>query len=114
MKITSKGHTVTFEQDDFEDIYDIACYGGIAYWCLAADINEDGDVAHFTDMEDDNKEYTVTKDKMEEVYGKILDGEYRMADYIREYFRSGDLGDIDSTAADVIVQICCFGEIVYG
>jgi hypothetical protein len=34
--------------------------------------------------------------------------------YIYRAVVNNDSGDIDSTAADVIVQAACFGEIVYG
>jgi hypothetical protein len=112
LKIESKGHTVTFEGDDWEDIVDIAGYG-INYWCSRAVVNDLNYSYTVTEAETGDV-YTIWKVQMEEVYGEILDGEYSIAPYIREYFRSGDVGDIDATAGDVLVQICCFGKIVYG
>ncbi len=102
------------EGTDFEDIVDAAGYG-IHYWCDRAIVGEDYYKVHDAEEDDINcANYTVTPRMIEETWGKILDGEYNMAPYIRDYFRSGDVGDIDATAGDVLIQICCFGEIVYG
>jgi hypothetical protein len=112
VKIVSKGHTVTLEGTDFEDIIDAAGYG-INYWCNKAlvDIKES---TYTVTEEESGDEFVVTPYQIEKTWGEILDGEHSIANYIRDYFRSGDVGDIDATAGDVLIQICCFGEIVYG
>jgi len=111
------------------DILDTAGYG-INYWADAATIDRKAKTytIHEQEPQDDDGEgvYTVTFDKLHETYWRIVAGEFSMGGQVRSYFVKAaldgaanddddiDAGHIDSEAADVLVQIAAFGEIVYG
>lgn len=109
MKITSKGHTVELTDQEFYDIVETAGYG-IGYWCRHA-VVKDGCEYVVEDTEGDGTNHTVTKAGMERVMAAMLDGDIKIGDYIVGYIRQDE---IDSEAADAIVQACCFDEVRYG
>ncbi len=101
--------------ENFIDIIDTACYGAIEYWAEEVEYAagklsvscEEGAEVHEIEMAD-----------MEKAIAKIMEGKVSISDSIRadvtSAIREDDYGYIDSYAADAIVQIACFGEIVYG
>jgi predicted MarR family transcription regulator len=101
--------------ENFIDIIDTACYGAIEYWAEEVEYAagtlsiscEEGAEIHEIEMAD-----------MEKAIAKIMEGRVSISDSIRgdvtSAIREDDYGYIDSNAADAIVQIACFGEIVYG
>jgi hypothetical protein len=109
---------MTARQEFIHDIAETALHGGIGHWAVAEQTGEWG-------TRDD---CTVRCRESGEAFGllravrfglmvagrsgiKINPGIRR--DIVMSN-RANDGGGIDATAADVIVQLGCFGEIVYG
>ena len=100
-------------EEDILDIYDTAGYG-IAYWANEAEIDEPSCT------------YTVTYEDYpsNEIQSKtigprdIMNGIAKMLEqgYNSNIVYEGtiDTGEIDSYAADIIVQYAIFGEIIFG
>ena len=117
--------------DFFGDILCTAVEGGINYWAqikvvtsnddnmfLSAVIRPDqceGEV--FSDGDPRNDWQLVDHAKIEAAIQRIL-CEKLIADYIQQYIfdavKEGDSGHIDVEAADAIIQIAMFGELVFG
>lgn len=116
--------TVIVTQEDVDDIVACALEGGICYWCRKAEVVEDdyygeyaseqisrGGSLRLYDNEDD-EQYILTLDKfLKGLRLAIKDG------YGNDWFSNSarlDCGMIDGEAADVIVQMALFGEVMYG
>jgi len=113
--------TVELTQQDIDDIMCAALDGGICYWCGTAEVVGDylgeyaseqisrGGVLRLHDAE--------SNDSWELTRAKFLDG-------LKLYFEQGcdvriedqrlDPCDIDSDAADCIIQYALFGKLVFG
>lgn len=85
-----------------DDIMTTATYGGITYWAKA---------------------YQLSPAKIRQAVVEIAEGKHtndRIRDYVRAAFDGWsaedgiDCGEIDAEAADCIVQVACFGKVVYG
>lgn len=114
--------------ENVDDVMMTAAYGGITYWATqptSADFARAKDGEHVI-REDDSEDATafyLTSDKIRQAIVEIAEGQHTN-DTIRDYVRSAfdnwtaedgiDCGDIDADAADCIVQVACFGEVVYG
>uniref|UniRef100_A0AAU7GYW2 Tail terminator n=1 Tax=Streptomyces phage Kamino TaxID=3158857 RepID=A0AAU7GYW2_9CAUD len=134
---TKVANTVTDE--NVQDIIDTASYGGITYWATQptqAEFEALPKGKEFTIVEGVEDppflggERTVeavhylSKDDIREAYSKLLSLDQKFVNreihgYIIDSHRDRDAdgidcGHIDATAADVIVQIACFGEVIYG
>lgn len=105
-----------------EDLYWVmttAVEQGIAYWARGRNFRRDGGLYtsfEVCDREDEPKDrewHTVNATKCREAVGKIIAGKVKINDGLRNQIMS-DLPSCDADAADCIVQIACFGEIVYG
>jgi len=100
--------------DDFEGICDTAGYS-IGYWAKSGHVNREDRVYMIIDEE--SVQHVITQQAAEEAVASIF---ARRVDCRRDIRRSiesvvfGDYSDIDADAADVICQIACFGEIIYG
>lgn len=116
--------TVIVTQEDIDDIMAGALEGGITYWCCKAEVVEDDYYGEYAseqisrggslclyDNETDEK-YVLTLDKfLKGIRLAIKDG------YRNDWFSDDarlDCGMIDGEAADIIVQMALFGEVVYG
>ncbi len=115
-----------------EDIIDTASYGGITYWATqptAADFASRPEGKTWTIVdgydEDDRQVFHLDADDVRRAYSRLLDLDQRFVNrtihgYIVDSYRDRtvedgiDCGHIDADAADVIVQLACFGEVVYG
>lgn len=67
----------------------------------------------------DTKTYTVNAEQIVTAMQKFLDANSHMANdtitgYIRRAVMENDPGMIDGDAADCIIQVAAFGEVVYG
>ncbi|WJN63402.1 hypothetical protein [Streptomyces phage phiScoe55] len=135
---TKVANTVTDE--NVQDIIDTASYGGITYWATQptqAEFDALPEGKDYTIVEGVEEppflggERTVegvhylSKDDVRDAYAKLLDLDQRFVNreihgYILDSWRDRterdgiDAGHIDATAADVIVQIAIFGEVIYG
>lgn len=116
--------TVIVTQEDVDDIMVGALEGGITYWCCKAEVVEDdyygeyaseqisrGGSLRLYDNEDD-EQYILTLDKfLKGLRLAIKDG------YGNDWFSDDarlDCAMIDGEAADIIVQMALFGEVVFG
>jgi hypothetical protein len=116
----AKISTRNITAQNVEDILDTAGYG-IGYWASTATVNENGSYT-FTEVGDysdpaDHKEHTITRAQIKSATVKLA--EEGWGDITRAFTNwtredGIDCGDIDSVAADVIVQVAAFGEVVYG
>lgn len=112
-----------------EFVADVMCTmvesGEAALWCWASpiDISRDDDLNVLRiEVREDTEEmerFVIDPVRVAEALQTLLDApEPLCADYIMEYIRDGvaesDAGCIDAEAADVIAQVVCFGEVVYG
>ena len=138
MTTSRQAREVAERRDFLAGIITTAVEGGIGYWSLAQDYRwffptidggtavpgENGTAnAHVTlhpnvDEESDFEPVTITVEKIEEALGKIRREQVQLNGTLRRLIYRGDAtnegGDIDAGAADAIVQIAAFGEVVYG
>lgn len=116
MQVTRKETTVEFTAEEWGDIVDTAGYG-IGYWADTAEV--DDELYTYTVHENEVDDvFTVTKPDLERAWALIVNRKVTLNDTIRGYFdastNENDLGHIDATCADVLVQVAIFGEVVYG
>lgn len=124
MPIVQINNTYEVPDTDIKAVIETAAYGAINYWCAEGEVFEDARVWRIVE-EEDGTELTLHYDAIAEAMGKIANGEtdvgYPRA-YVQQYFEAlGDpleaeyaAGFIDADAADAIIQITAFGELVYG
>src|SRR5687767_7752643 len=111
------------------DVLTTAVEGGITYWVEVADrIERDADlnvlVVHGIKPDgggpdgDESKRYTATLFTVMLGLSRLLGGRVKVdpaiIQSIHRALAEDDAGEIDAYAADVIVQVGLFGEIVYG
>lgn len=118
--------TIDPRQQFLVDIFVTANEGGIGYWAttIRQSYKPASPYLYILDREalegDEpaHKKYMVTASAIETALAKIVEGKVTMdpqiADSVLTANATNDAGDIDSVAADVIVQVALFGEIVYG
>ena len=107
--------TTTFKlsTDDLADIMETA---GMACTYWADEIGVDGNDVRVLDA--DGIDHDTDKASIERAFTLIAEGRIDLWGEIRRYVESAisenDLGWIDSYAADALLQVALFGEIVYG
>lgn len=99
---------INVTEEDIENIIDMAGYG-ISYWCDKAVIKEDSYKVH--DDEED-KWYTLSYEDILKGVGKYIENGNKPYD-ILDGNGGIDAGMIDAEVADMIIQYCCFGQIIY-
>ena len=99
-------------QEDFEDIINAAGYS-IGYWATEGFIT--GETYNLIDAEFET--FEITKDQVELAMANVVNGEYDVSKTIQESVTNAitqnEFGEIDGDCADVLIQLCCFDEIVY-
>lgn len=111
------------------DMLDAAGYG-IGYWADWATVDESARTYTVMPHEDPNEDkapeqIVVTFDQIAEAFNRLLNNERELliGSLVHRYFlyayadrdASGiDAGHIDSEAADVLVQVALWNEVVYG
>lgn len=114
MKIEFKDVEISLSPEDWEDVVDTAGYG-IAYWVERAVVDSENLTYRIEWFDgDDLNSQIITLADIEKAWGKIVSGHIQVNSDIRSYLSSGDLGDVDADAADVLIQVALFGEIIYG
>ncbi len=112
----------------FFDIFVTALEGGIGYWSTCqhyhwsnADCTEDhkGFLAHISDSEDEDEEYTIDRNVVAKGYGLATSATWRSRINWSSSKPPVVVGpdtdwDYDAGDADVIVQLGLFGDVVYG
>jgi len=124
--------TVTVPDTAVLGMIDTAGYG-IAYWAGRADIDEYKRTYTITPNEEAqfypeyDKDFELTFDKIVDTLCEIAVGKHKVG-YPREYAqdwlkdiqsenedtRNYAGGSLDTDIMDVVIQIACFGEIVFG
>ena len=106
-------NTIKLSTDDLVDIMDTA---GMACTYWADEIEVDGDSVRVLDA--DGIDHDTDKTSIEKAFTLIAEGRIDLWGEIRRYVESAiaenDLSWIDSYAADALLQVACFGEIIYG
>lgn len=112
-------HTMTDE--DFQDVCCAASYGGIDYWvkdCIFKPADEKNTFSRFIILTEDDEKIVITKDKVEQAMVDLWTDKIGVNDGIKNSIRwaiyEQEYGEIDSTAADCIIQATAFQEIIYG
>lgn len=98
---------LTITDEDIGDIIDTAGYG-IGYWTRKAEIGDET----YTITDDEGTIHELRNDDI--VRGVKMYIENGNKPYNIIYENGIDTCNIDSVVADIIIQYCCFGEIVYG
>lgn len=111
-------------KEDIDDIMSAALEGGITYWADSAEVGPEGFLGEYAsenisrggiliihDAEDD-VEHTLTLDKL--IGGIKLFISNGLAPNGMVWAGEIDTCQVDGEAADAIVQLALFGEVVYG
>lgn len=105
----------------YSDIIVTAMAGGIYYW--AADkhynrVDEKNVSVRVRDMGDPDEPWTlIDNDAIGRALSMLKDGKVKTGrgqKFWAEVYRTMEGADIDADDADVIVQVACYGEIVFG
>jgi hypothetical protein len=114
MKIEMKEADVLLNQEDWECVIDMAGYG-VGYWAHKC-VPHDGDLSYRVEWYEGNQlnSQIISLFALQKAWGKIIAGKIEVNSDIRNDLSSGDVGDVDATAADVLIQVALFGEIIYG
>lgn len=106
------------------DLLETALCGGISYWANVQDVVRDGDdmpvaVAFIGGGDAEASEHGLCRVRCgqmlpaaREVVRRYPDS--RGAGYIRDAMRLDNPGLVDAEAADMILQVAAFGEVIYG
>lgn len=104
---------VKIKEQDIVDLFVSACEGGSNYWCAGLTPKGKGDaykamLKGFTLIEsEDGKKRTVTPRKIERAIQLFA---------VKAPYQFGNLlsGDADASTGDAFLQLCTFGDLVYG
>jgi hypothetical protein len=100
-----------------EDIIDGGGYG-IHYWAVAGVVDEENQTYKVTDGET-GKSYLLHYSDITKAIQSLLDREVAIRSDIvdaiaLDLLNYEDAHRMDSEAYDVIIQVACFGEVIYG
>ncbi len=117
---------VEYDKSELLDIMDIVLNNAIDYWADIIEVEyDDNDRSVKIVMEPADGEWGIFDNndsrKLELVaweiqfgINRIMQGMVKVNNEIRGMIASGDVGAIDASAADCIVQAVCFDKVVYG
>jgi hypothetical protein len=102
--------------DDFQDICSTASFGGIDGWAHESHLNKEDGI--FTIVDEELVHHHVSKEKVEQVIADLFsrrktcpEATWKSIEWAVIYH---EYGEIDAADADIIFQLACFDEIVYG
>ena len=107
---------------DFVDILETAAMC-IGYWADDCEIAEpydstDSETEMALTCEEGTQLYTLRKFDIQDAMGSIANGLITIDPSIKgdilSAIKNDDYGYIDGYAADAIIQVACFGEVIYG
>jgi hypothetical protein len=125
----AKISTRNITDENVDDVMTTAAYGGITYWAdepTAEDFAAAKPGEHTIRVDDEGwnaKVYHLSPAKIRQAIVEVAEGKHTnstVAGYVQQAFRDWnaedgiDCGEIDADAADCIVQVACFGKVVYG
>lgn len=108
--------TITLNPEEIEDIITTAEEGGINYWADAVCHGRGSRKDLFWVREDEeagSKVYTLKKSEMSSALNKLFE-KYPHLQNNCMFDLEGEQFEADADGADSIIQIMCFGELVYG
>jgi hypothetical protein len=109
--------TTNVSSQQIADLVITAFEGGITYWCESCDCGSayqkpatyDGPFEWTLKLHDEDDDVTLTPEKIQTGLQKLAD------DFPTIFNRCTDEdGDYDGDDADIFMQLCLFGEVVYG
>jgi len=110
--MTTSALAFRVEHDDFEDICDTAGYS-IGYWAQQAQLR----LSSYVVIDEDGGQHKITPELLGRVMVEVAAGRYDLRDDIVKSAKGAvedqEYGEIDTEVADVLIQIACFGEVVY-
>ena len=95
--------------DDVRDLIDTAGYA-ISYWCSAAVTSDDDAEAYTVTEVDTGQRFVLGLEALRAAWDRVLSGTMDVRPSIVQSLRDND---VDTDAADVVVQVACFGTIIY-
>lgn len=116
----------TFEitADLFEDVIDTALEFGIGYWARTGNHDRLAETVRITytgeDFDADSTfasgEILLTYAEITEAIERLYNGKTQVGDWLLQQLREWLAGEpsMDADLADVIIQLACFDEIIYG
>lgn len=115
----------TVTDENIDDILCIAMEGGINYWCSKAEV-KGGDYMGGYASEVVSKGGTLIFHDAEDYLDPVKVDKAKMIEAVEKYVNEQDAGivdlntkeidccQVDAMVADMIVQLACFDEIVFG
>lgn len=117
----SKITSIEYNKQELGDILTTAVEGGINYWCSVVTIERADDLTVTMirikpngETEGDFPTKVLQPNQLQIAVNSVLSGTVKLRSDLVEAIASGDIGNIDATAADCLVQIAAFKEVVYG
>ena len=105
----------------YSNITVVAIEGGTNYWASTQNYNyadESNVTVKVRDCEDPDEPWTlIDNDAIGRALSMLKDGKVKTGrgqKFWAEVYRTMEGADIDASDADVIVQVACYGEIVFG
>ena len=124
MSDTIEIETTTTYTLPVEAIENIICDAGvwIGYWASNGVVDETNQTYIITEEEahdgEGARDFTLTYTDIVRAMVKLAKGEVAVRQDIREAineaFINYDESDLDGEVADVIIQVACFGDVIYG
>jgi len=110
--MTASALAFRLKDDDFEDICDIAGYS-IGYWAKLGMLR----LASYLVIDEDGVQHKITPELLGRVMVEVAAGRYDLRDDITKSvdwaIEHQEYGEIDTEVADVLIQIACFGVVIY-
>lgn len=101
--------TFTFDRVDIQNMLESAIEQHSTYWCEAIKIDDlEKASCIIKDIEDNNKEHELTS-------VKVIGGLYKLSQSKQYFHHFRDIvqEEDDGVTADVLLQFCLFGEVLY-
>ncbi len=102
--------TFSFEREVITNMLEAALTTHSTYWCEIVKMNDvfEGDCV-IKDTEDDDKQHNLTT-------GRVISGLYKLSQSKKEFHHLNAImqEEDDGITADVLLQFCLFGEVLYG
>jgi hypothetical protein len=125
------GASIRISIRNLRTVLTTAIEGGSNYWLhqpnfrsieVRRDAENDVTVVRFVgtgeiaEPSDQGKQYDIQENEIAAAFGKVANGDVKINDELRRQIASlpSVEMDIDAGAADALLQIAAFGEIVYG
>lgn len=117
--------SIIWTEQDLLDIMTTAVEGGIGHWATVISARRVGEVGYWQTIvigpaeSGDGSDWpcrkiAITPELLQTATAALLADPAMAGTAAHRAIASGDAGDVDSEAADCLVQYAAFGEVVYG